>query len=217
MGFFGSIKNALGKIGDVAKVASPLASFIPGVGPLLAAGIGAGGAALGKLNDKNVTFGNTLGSVAGGAAMGGLGGYGIDKLQGAASGGQGLAGVGRLLMGNKGAAGAAPGAARGASGIPGVGGIIGSALGYAKDNPELVLGGLAALQGTRQAGQSADLRNQGVSLAMQDYQSRLPFQQAALERLKTLGAAPSGVGALPIPSDTGNPYARGRTPAQARY
>jgi hypothetical protein len=212
------VGSVLGKVGDVAKVASPLVSFIPGVGPLLAAGIGAGAGALSKLNDKHVTLGNTLGSVAGGAAIGGLGGLGIDKLQGLAGangGGIGgaVSGVGKLLGGTHapGAVSAAGQAAGGGAG--GIGGLLGGVLNTAKANPALVLGGLAALQGTRQAGQASDLRNQGVNLAMADYNSRLPFQQAALERLKTLGTTPAGVGALAIPNDASNPYNRPRSSA----
>lgn len=211
------VGSVLGKVGDVAKVAAPLASFIPGVGPLVAAGIGAGGGLLGKLNDKHVTLGNTLGSAAGGAAIGGLGGYGVDQLQGLAGAngggfGGGLSGVGKLLGGTH-APGAVAGQAAGGSG--GIGGLLGGVLNTAKANPALVLGGLAALQGTRQAGQASDLRNQGVNLAMADYNSRLPFQQAALERLKTLGTTPAGVGALAVPNDTSNPYNRPRSSAVA--
>lgn len=212
MSLWGSVKGVLGKVGDVAKVASPLASFIPGVGPLLAAGIGAGAGALSKLNDKHVTLGNTLGSIAGGAALGGLGGFGVDKFQGlAAANGGGLggavSGVGKLLGGKAG--GTAGSAAGGAARAPGIGGLLGGAL----KHPELVVGGLAALQNTRQAGQAGDLRNQAVNLTMQDYNSRLPFQTAALERLKTLGQPQPGVGALAVPNDTGNPYNRPRSSA----
>lgn len=203
----------LGGIGDVAKKVSPLASLIPGVGPLLAAGVGAGGALMGKLNDKHVTLGNTLGSVLGGAAIGGLGGYGVDKLQGlSAANGGGLggaaSGIGKLLGGRT-AGNVAGAVANGTGGGGGIGGLLGNLT----KHPELLVGGMAALQNTRQAGQASDLRNQGVNLAMADYNSRLPFQTAALERLKTLGTPQPGVGQMAVPNDTGNPYNRPRSSA----
>lgn len=52
MGLGRFFKKTLGGVGDFAKKASPFLSFIPGVGPLAAAGIGMGGHFLGKLNDK---------------------------------------------------------------------------------------------------------------------------------------------------------------------
>jgi hypothetical protein len=84
----GILGDVFGGLGDIAKFAAPVAAFIPGVGPLAAAGIGAGGAALGKLNDKNVTAGNTFGDMAKFGAWGGIGGYGAQQL-GNASGGLG--------------------------------------------------------------------------------------------------------------------------------
>lgn len=69
-------KKVGGAVGDVAKRAAPLATFIPGVGPVAAGIIGVGGGLLGKLNDQNVTFGNTLRD----AAIGGVTGYGGARL-----------------------------------------------------------------------------------------------------------------------------------------
>ena len=67
MGWLGDL---LGTIGDVGKVAAPALGFIPGVGPLAAAGIGAGAGALGKLNDEDQSLGSIVGSTLGGAALG---------------------------------------------------------------------------------------------------------------------------------------------------
>lgn len=71
-------------IGKIAKFAAP---FIPGVGPLAAAGIGAAGSLLSKGKKAN------LGDVLGGAATGGLGRLGISQL---GEGGK-LSGIGRVL------------------------------------------------------------------------------------------------------------------------
>jgi len=52
MGFVvNAVKSVGGALGDIVGAASPLINFIPGVGPLGAAAIGAGGNLLGRLND----------------------------------------------------------------------------------------------------------------------------------------------------------------------
>lgn len=77
-----SIGKGLKKVGKVAlKVAPVAAAFIPGVGPLAAAGIGAAAGAIGKGKPK-------LGNILGGAATGALGGVGK-----AAMGAGGVAGA----------------------------------------------------------------------------------------------------------------------------
>lgn len=71
MSFWGSIRKAIGDIGDVAKVALPIASFIPGVnlGVGALAGLGALSGAAGTLNDEGGTnLGKALGQ---GALYGG--------------------------------------------------------------------------------------------------------------------------------------------------
>lgn len=101
MSIFGKIGHGLkavgGAVGDVAKRAAPLATFIPGVGPVAAGIIGVGGGLLGKLNDQNVTLGGTLKD----AAIGGATGYGGARL------------LDRFLPNQTG------------NGIPGVGGMSG--------------------------------------------------------------------------------------------
>lgn len=88
MSFWGGVKKGLGAVGDVAKKVAPLTTFIPGVGPVAAGLIGAAGAGLGKLNDENVTLGNTLGGMAGYGALGYGGAKGLDALHlGGAAGG----------------------------------------------------------------------------------------------------------------------------------
>lgn len=80
MGLFGSIGRAIKKfkplraLGKVAKFAAP---FITGIGPGVAAAIGAGGQLLDKGKRAN------LGGLVGGAAVGGLGRLATGRLGGA--------------------------------------------------------------------------------------------------------------------------------------
>lgn len=71
-------------LGKVARQAAPFASFIPGVGPIAAGVLGAGGAALEGGGVK-------------GALMGGLGGYVGSSGISAATGGRGIAGIGAAV------------------------------------------------------------------------------------------------------------------------
>lgn len=73
MGFWKSL-------GKIARQAAPFASIIPGVGPLAAAGLGAGGS---LLEGKGVK----------GAVTGGLSGYTGSKLLGGLTGGGGIGGI----------------------------------------------------------------------------------------------------------------------------
>lgn len=92
-------KKVWGGAGDIAKVAAPFATLIPGVGPLLAAGLGAAGGALGTLNDpKGMRLGTAVPGALKYGAIGGAGGYGVEKGAGA---------LGRLLKGGMPAPGAA--------------------------------------------------------------------------------------------------------------
>ena len=104
-GFFKKLGKSIKKFAKkIAPVAGPLANFIPGVGPLIAAGIGAA---------TNVVGGKGLK----GAISGALGGYGTGKL---------LSGIGSL---GSGAASGASGAASGASSAASSGGGFFSNLG----------------------------------------------------------------------------------------
>lgn len=183
MGLFKSIGKFVGGVGDVVKKVSPLASFIPGVGPLAAAGLGAVGGLAGKLNDKNVTLGNTLGSMAGGAALGGVGGYGIDKLQGlSAANGGGIAGAARGLFGGGG--GAASNIATAAAGnAAGGGGLLQQALNFAKNNPELLLGGAGLVSGALGQHSADKTRNEALALARSQQDQRAPLFAALLARM----------------------------------
>src|SRR6266704_3577836 len=83
----GKVLKGIGKVvGKVAGVAAPFAGLIPGIGPLAAAGLGAGGKALSRaLSGKN-TFGHGgLGEIAGAGVAGGAGNFAANKLGGAGS------------------------------------------------------------------------------------------------------------------------------------
>ena len=72
-------------VGSGLKIAAPFAALIPGVGPLAAAGLGAGGRALGRALSGQNTFGNGgVGDILKTGALAGAGGL--------ATGGKGFAG-----------------------------------------------------------------------------------------------------------------------------
>lgn len=191
MGLFGTLKGIVGGVGDVVKKASPLAAFIPGVGAPLAAAIGAGGALLGKANDKHVTIGNTLGSMAGGAAMGGIGGYGIDKLQ--------SGGIGGLTSSIGGLAGHAGSAAN----PGGLGGVASGLMKFAKENPQLLLAGAGMLNSAHQQSGADNQRNASLDLLRQDMQNRQPLFQMMMQRMASQPKAPDVSGVFRDPS---NPF-----------
>lgn len=71
----GKVIKGIGKaVGKVAGVAAPFAGLIPGIGPLAAAGLGAGGKALSRALGGQNTFGNGGTEAILGAAAAGAGG-----------------------------------------------------------------------------------------------------------------------------------------------
>lgn len=82
-GFKKAIKGIGKVVGKGLSIASPFAALIPGVGPLAAAGLGAGGKALGRaLSGKN-TFGKGgAADILGTGAIAGLGSAGAKALGG---------------------------------------------------------------------------------------------------------------------------------------
>lgn len=153
------------------KVAPIAASFIPGVGPLAAAGIGAAAGAIGKGKPK-------LSNILGGAA----------------------AGAGGALA--KGAMGA--GAVGGAAKSGGLGGALRSVGGFLKNNPELVMSGMGAIQGARQQGKADKLNQQALDLANRHYAETAPLRAGAMDRL-TNTQRPDLSG---IYAGSSNPFAR---------
>lgn len=116
----GKFKEGLNDIGDAASDVAPAVAWVPGVGPIAAGALGAGGRFLEEAtdNDKGI---NALGVLGSGAA-----GYGSGKLAGQVGG---LSGIGKFLgLGGGGAApaAAAPAIPAGATGAPGAAGLANS-------------------------------------------------------------------------------------------
>src|SRR5690606_4456117 len=191
------LKKIVGGIGDVVKKAAPLATLIPGVGPVAAAAIGAAGGLLGQLNDDD-GFRGALGDVLLGGLAGGAGGLALDKLPGVLQ-------AARSIV--PGAAGAAAG------GGSGVGNVLSRAGRFLLDNPELLLGAAAAIAGARQHGKATEAMQRAIDFAMRDAEERRALRGAVLERLTDEGPQRrdlSEVFAGP------NPYARPITLALRR-
>lgn len=151
------IRSALG--GLIKRVA-PVASYIPGVGNLVAGGVGMAGS---LLDDSDGGFGSAL-KHGGSAALGGL------------VGGGGTAGaVGK--------------------------GILGRVGDFVKGNPELVLGGLSAIQNARQGSKADGLIDEGVALARRDAELAHAARGDALGRLR-------GIDVAGRTADPSNPFDR---------
>lgn len=161
-----SFLKSLGKIaGGALKVAAPFAGFIPGVGPLAAAGLAAGGTALGRLASGDNTFGK--GGLKNIALAGGAGAAGS-----ALTGGQGVHNLGSILP-KLGAIAKQPGVLGNASGT----GInFGKAIG-AGGAIANTIGGMQQRSTNQKALQAqTDLRNQLISRILSGNQQTYNFQ-----------------------------------------
>lgn len=70
------------------------------------------------------------------------------------------------------------------SGLGGtIGGWIGSAVDWAKQNPDLILGAIGAYQSAKDSREAKKLRDRAVKSAESDYESREPFRAALMEAL----------------------------------
>lgn len=116
----GGFSKVAGAVGDVGKKVAPLTAFIPGVGPVVAAGLTAATNAMGKLNDEGGLGGTKVfkdiiapagATYVGAKAMQGQGGFG--KIAGGLGDGDGKFGFGDITS----AAGKIFGGADGAFGI----------------------------------------------------------------------------------------------------
>jgi hypothetical protein len=198
------LKSSVKGTGNFVSKAAPLATFIPGVGPLAAGALGAVGALAGG---KNI----------GQAALSGLGGFagakGIDKLAGMVGGAVGSAATGipsaATQAGQAGAAamgvpGAGAASAASGGGLKSVGkslvggllsgggadgkghfGAVGDFLGGkgATDLLGLGLGGMSAYEGIKSANEANALRREAMEMAKQDYATRQQFRDAAVPML----------------------------------
>jgi hypothetical protein len=187
----GGFSKVGGAIGDVVGKVAPAAGLIPGVGPLAAGALTLGSKALGKLNDPGGLGGMKLfeegiapAALAGGAA------YGMDKLGGAG-------GIASKVFGG--------GGGGVASQIFSKGGMASDIGGFIKNNPELILGGLSAVQGMRKSSQAGDLQRQALDQMQATQRSRQPLMDAVLAGL---GRPSQGVNLDRIFANSSNPYRR---------
>jgi hypothetical protein len=223
--------------GDLLRVAAPIgAALIPGIGPLAAGLIAAGGNAAGQLLHGDplsvkqallAGVGSGLGS-AGLAATGG-GGAAAGAIPAAPAGvaeatSAGLAGaptsIGGLTTGLGGAAGAtgaasgalAPVAAAGGAGtaVPSASvlGTLGKIGGTISKNLPLIGGVLGTIQGANQMSHANALQDQAVQTALQDWQQRAPVRAAAVQRV--LAPLPTAPDLSYVYANSSNPYAKVR-------
>lgn len=199
-------------LGGALKFAAPIAAMaIPGIGPLAAAGIAAGGNVAGRaLSGDKFSLGSTLLSGAAGAGGNWL------------LGGQGFKGIGgipqRLGFGGGASAGAAGNATQGMPGVMGAagggGGAGGFSLGGALDAVgrygPLVVGGLGAYQTMQDQSKANELRERGIKMAEQDYAGRAPFRALATSYAQR--PEPQRADLSSIFYDPGNPFNRVQRP-----
>ena len=209
MGWLGDL---LGGIGDVAKYAA-IPIGLTGVGAPIAAGIGAAGGALGKLNDEpgDRGLGSILGSAAGGAAMGGLGGFAGKALAGSDLVAQVVKALGPEATPEQIAEKVAQMKASGLGGsaLNGLGSLV-------KSDPmkALQLGGagLSAIEGSRQQSKINKRIEEELERIRAQEDSRLPYQDMLRERLEGQMGDSGRLGA--IYGQSQNPFAQGQIPPE---
>jgi len=192
----GSFKP-LHALGGALKFASPFASLIPGVGIPLAAGLGFAGNSAGSLmKGEGLDLGGSLAKgIIGGAGAAALGGQGFKGLGGipqrmGLGGGASAAGNATQAMPGvaAAAAGGAPSGLVGALGKIGVGNIAKAGIAGAG-----ILDSRAQRKAAeRMANAQLGIRQGQLDMAEQDYASRAPLRNAALQKLGTLATRPMG-------------------------
>lgn len=181
------------KIGGVLKKAAPAAMFIPGIGPIAAAGIGlAAGAGGSVLEGKNLKSHLKHGAIGGVGA--GVGKYGLSKLASRIPGripGPGEIGAKAGKTGGGSLLGRAGSLLRGGAGfVAGQGGIGGGGrIGLA----DLLMGGLTAAGGAKSYKDSAEARKRESGLT--DRQLAIADEQAGMGRELFAGARPARIAA----------------------
>jgi len=207
-------KRAVRNIGrsweKVDDVVLPAVGFALG-GP---AGAALGSAAARGVGDGKFNAGATLKSAATGYAGGqlasGLGlqggkGFGalLDSGKGLVPGMGGGAGAPSVASAAPSVAGAG-GSGIGSVGGGGIGGILKSVGGWAKDNPELLLGGISAIQGAQQQSKANKLQQQALDLAAQPWHETSALRAQALKSLME----PRQTDLSNIYSGSSNPFMR---------
>lgn len=94
----------------------------------------------------------------------------------------------------------------GGGGIAGLsaGDLLKKAVSFGVKNPELILGGIGAVQGAKQQAKAGSQMDEALKLAQQDYESRAPLRAEALKRALALTANPVDLSS--DFADAGNPY-----------
>jgi hypothetical protein len=136
----------------------------------------------------------------GNALLPGVGGY----LGGALAG---AVGSGKPSLGNIATGAVTGGLVGGAGNALKAGGLksVGSgALDFAKNNPELILGGLSAIQGSKQQAKANELQKQALALAQQPWNETAGLRAQSLESL----LHPQKVDLSSVYTNTSNPFAR---------
>jgi len=96
------------------------------------------------------------------------------------------------------------GVAGGAAKAGGAGNLLKSVGGWAKDNPELLLGGISAIQGAQQQSKANKLQQQALDLAAQPWQETSALRAQALKSLME----PQQTDLSNIYSGSSNPFMR---------
>lgn len=202
MGLFGGIGKAIkgvGKtIGKVASTAAPFAGFIPGVGPLAAGALAAGGAALTGKNLKDIAKAGLLGG--GGAFLGGkaLGALGSKVPQVVRNG------IPSKVTDLISAGGGAPATVSSGGGFADkLKGIGSGVLGAVKSHPELALAAVGGLQHAQDSARTDKLYGQGLGDIRGAYAAKAPLRAMALKQLQD----PRLIDLSKVFRPRGNPFA----------
>jgi hypothetical protein len=177
------------KIRKIAQFAGPAAAFIPGVGPLLAAGIGAAGGALSGGGLKGALLGGATGGLAGMAAPAIKAGFG--GLSSALSGGGGgiasaLSGAGKSILGSAAGSpltGGLQGATQG-SGLLGAltgGGSAGGLAGAGKTIASYALPASSIFSGIQSYGANKDMEEQLLAAQGRAADTLSPYLQSGYQ------------------------------------
>lgn len=178
----GWLAEAVHDVGGVVKKLAPAAVLIPGVGPLAAAAIGAGG---------SLASGDNLGQ----AALSGVTSYAGGSAIKAAKG----------MLAARGAAGAAGAVGGGAGGGGGLGGLARGALSFAQDNPAVIAGALGSINAAGQQSRGMNAVDRASDIATGNYNQTSPLRRRAVELLS--GPLPRARD-LSYLNDPANPFAR---------
>ena len=192
----GDLRGAGGALGDVIKPASFVLRAAGPLGNAAAAGVGALGGAMQKLDDPGAKFGDYLKGAAQGATVGLAGGAARNLVQNIGSRIAGSAGQVAAVGGNPspfmaGAADIAPEAVKAVS-KPG---LLSSVSKFATKNPELTIGGLQTIASTYGGTQEGAARDREIALQEEEARRREEERQRRF-KLDQIGQFINMVGSM---------------------